>query len=219
MATMYEMIMDFPLFKGISRDHVSMLLERNHVVFESYEPCDTIYKVGETCRQIAFLVQGNVEVSRVSSDAETKISYTLSPGAVIGADSLFGWDTSFASEVKALTKTSILTFTKEEYLRVLSSDDIYLINALNYLSRGLQWARMAAIDFNGNSISDMLCRLVLSLTDRQSRDIKVIFKRELSVDDKEICAGLSREGLISLSDGTVSIPDVRALCEYISGSK
>lgn len=216
---MYEMIMDFPLFKGISRDHVSMLLERNHVVFKSYEPESTIFEVGETCRQIAFLVQGNVEVTRVSSDNGTKISFTLSPGAVIGADALFGWDTSFASEIKALTKTSLLTFTKEEYLRLLSSDDIYLINALNYLSRGLQWARMAAIDFNGNSLPDMLCRLVLSLTDRQSRDIKVTFRRALSASDKESCDALSREGLLSLDNNTVSIPDVRALCEYISSLK
>lgn len=138
MNSMYVTIMDLPLFKGISEAHVSAFLEKTHVDFVNYAKGDILYRRHDECRDMRYVITGSVCRSHCHISETCTINEVLHPGSVLGADRLFGMDTRYPSQAEALTDVSVMTFSKEQYLRLLASDEIYLINVLNFLSRRVQ---------------------------------------------------------------------------------
>ena len=205
---MYEMIMSLPLFKGISRDHVSALLEKTNIVFHRFSVGETVISPGEDCRNIGFVVRGTARVEFRSPDGDVTLGQSVGPGTVIGADSLYGWETSFPFSAVALTPMSILVFTKEEYLRLLHQDDIYLMNYLNYLSLRSQNSCSAIRDFESKGVLGLAARWVLSMTTQYSSDITLTLSgaaARLLESDRAAIAKAEAAGVVSLDGDTLSI--------------
>ena len=66
MSSMYETIMELPLFKGVSHDKISELIETTKFHFLKYGNGETIIESGETCTHLRFLVSGSI-VRRTAS--------------------------------------------------------------------------------------------------------------------------------------------------------
>lgn len=170
---MYELIMDFPLFKGISREQVSELVEKNCVLFESRKAGESIVKSGEVCSQIRFIVKGKARMTTCSPERKIAISQTIEKGAVVGADSLFGWNTCYVSDVYAITDLSSLVFNKEQYIKLLKLNDIYLLNYLNYLSLNVHMARYSVREYPSNTVSGLIGRWLLTATRQSGANIMI----------------------------------------------
>lgn len=217
MRSMYDMIMDLPLLKGIGRDQVSAMLEKTSIVFRPFAISETLAESGDKCSDIGFIVSGKVRQTYRSDDGKIEISQTLLPGSVIGADSLFGLETTYPVDIKALTEGSLLVFTKEEYMRLLRNDDIYLLNYLNYLSLRSQCSRIAIRRYEGRGVEGLIARWLLSMTDQYGRDIAM----RISVEDAAAVTGLTesdvldrfedleKQGIISTHGDTIRIIDRR----------
>lgn len=213
MVSMYDMIMDFPLFKGISRDHVSAMLEKTNVYFRRYGAGDNVCSAGDNSDRVGFLVRGEIMMSIRSIEVELRIVQTLGPGTVIGADTLFGWDTKMNADIVTLTACSIMYVSKEEYMSLLNDDPIYLMNYLNYLSLLAQQSRKAVRQHAGCGVTPVLSRWLLSHTNRRSREIKILAdvdtivatcgkSYEETMDELRL---LEDKGLIKLTPGSVEI--------------
>ena len=171
MQSMYEQIMDLVLFKGISREQVSELVEKNCVVFESFRAGGSIVTFGQEQTRVLFIVSGNARMTTVSADRRIAISQTISVGAVIGADALFGWEITATATIDALTDLSALVFDKEQYVRLLKSDDIYLLNYLNYLALNMHNARRSVRAFPADNVAGLLGRWLLTATHQNGTNI------------------------------------------------
>lgn len=224
MVSMYELIMDLPLFKGISREQVSMLLEKNRVVFERFRGDEIIVTPGEPCREIRFIVRGSIRSTMVSKEG-ISVSQTLTTGTVIGADGLYGINPEYVAEMRAVKPVSLLRFSKEEYFRLLSNDSIYLMNYLNYLARGLQMSRNAICNFSSQGVRGLIGAWLTSMTDTYGRDICIDYQEELfarvcGVSVSELQAqltALSKEGLIKVTSGRITDIHRRELIDSLSG--
>lgn len=173
MQSMYEQIMDLVLFKGISREQVSELVEKNCVVFESFRAGESIVTFGQEQTRVLFIVSGNARMTTVSADRRIAISQTISVGAVIGADALFGWEITATATIDALTDLSALVFDKEQYVRLLKSDDIYLLNYLNYLALNMHNARRSVRAFPADNVAGLLGRWLLTATHQNGSNVMV----------------------------------------------
>lgn len=214
MVSMYDMIMDFPLFKGIGRDHVSAMLEKTNVYFHRYGAGEKVYSRGELSKRIGFVVRGKIRVNWTDSGEVLSASETLGSGAVIGADSLFGLQTIMECDIVTITSCSIFYISKDEYMALLSDDSIYLMNYLNYLSLRAQQARRAILDNENSSVAGILGRWLRSMTSHRGEDI--MFRISI-YDLANLCGCTSEEcmaqiteleesELISFTDGVIRIP-------------
>ncbi len=213
MSTMYEMIMDLPLFKGVSKEHVSYFLEKTNVNFENFEPGMKIVVKGEEVRMVKFVLSGEVCVSHTLNDCNISVDEYCSYGRVLGADRLYGMATGYSCDVTARTRTSIMEFSKDQYVRLLNSDNIYLLNFFNFLSRRVQKPVEVMEEFTSGNIKSRLCVLLGVLTDPDS--IGVIINgtiadlaKYVSVDQKTMAEWINSaelEGLIEYSDGIMRI--------------
>lgn len=224
MATMYETIMDLPLFKGVSEEQISAFLEKTNVNFINYKAGDKIISKGDRCSHIKYLIKGET-LSRTSNTTDTlKISELKQPGSVFFPDRLFGMDTKFPAEVEAVGDVSILQFSKEQYMTLLQTDEIYLLNFLNYLSLHSQRPVDAIKNLTSGKFECRLAMWVITLTESSSTEITVESNQQdlseltnIPIEQiKTELSELSKLGLLSYSNDKITIKQRKMFMEYIT---
>jgi cyclic nucleotide-binding domain len=173
MTTMYEMIMDLPLFKGVGKDHVSLFLEKTNIGFRNYNGGEVLADVGEAVRMVRFVISGEINIIHRLEGAGVTVEERTGFGKVLGADRLFGLDTGYPYKAVAVTRTSIMEFSKEQYINLLHSDNIYMLNFFNYLSLRAQRPVDAMKRYCHGGIGSRVRQLVCVLTDPGAKGVVV----------------------------------------------
>lgn len=191
MSSMYNTIMDLPIFKGISRDQVSSFLEKTTVSFRTYSKGEIVFRPGDLCRDIRYLISGNLMITHSHFSGKVIVRESLAQGTVIGADRLFGLNTRMCARAECKGRVDIMWFSKEQFLQLLRSDDIYQINFLNYLSLRAQKAADLLNDFSSGSLLAYLGFWVSVFTERGSTGIEM----DVTPKNLSLLTGISVEEL------------------------
>lgn len=217
MASMYEKIMDLPLFKGIGKDHVSQFLERTHLEFCNYKRGELVASMGESVENVMFIMSGELSLLNRIGSSGIVIEERLFPVTVIGADRLFGLDKTYPCNIVSNDKTSVMRFGKSHYLRLLDSDPIYKLNFFNYLSLRAQRGKKISNQYWGGDIHSRISQLILMTIDPSTDSVVLrasdsALARYCNVSEELISQwkmNLGSHG-IALCDGVdISIPDIR----------
>lgn len=178
MADMYSIIMDLPLFKGISREQVSSFLEKTSIEFRNFNPSEIIIEQGNIIDNICFIISGEVTISWLNPTAGITLKYAIGKGSVLGANYLFGMHRNIPFGATAKTKVSALILTKSQYLALLESSQVYMLNYLNYLSLQIQRPQTAIVRSIPDSLHSLITDYLLTLTPRNAHDIAIAFNRD-----------------------------------------
>ena len=138
MDSMYKTLMALPLFSGVSYSKMSEVIGAIKFHFLKYLEGEQIVAAGEPCTHIKFIITGSTRLSIVNADGRFRVSQTLSAPEVIAPDFLFGRATNYPCTVTALEPTGIVQIAKQDYVKILNSDPIFLFNFLNILSMNAQ---------------------------------------------------------------------------------
>ncbi len=173
MSTMYEMIMDLPLFKGVSKDQVSLFLEKTHIGFKNYSVGEILAEMGEPVNMVRFVISGDISLIHPLDGVGITIEERSGFGKVLGADRLFGMATGYPYNAVAKTKTSIMEFSKAQYVNLLHSDRIYMLNFFNYLSLRAQRPIDSSVKYCHGDIMSRMCLLVSMMTEPAAEEIVI----------------------------------------------
>lgn len=173
MATMYEMIMDLPLFKGVGKDQVSYFLEKTNIGFRNYSPGEVLAKAGDEVQMVRFVISGEITLVHPLEGGEITIEERSGFGKVLGADRLFGLSTDYPYDAISVTRTSVMEFSKVQYVNLLHSDRIYMLNFFNYLSLRAQRPMDCMARYHHGDIRSRLCQLLCLMTDPGARGIVI----------------------------------------------
>lgn len=210
---MYEMLMDLPLFKGVGKDQISYFLEKTNIDFLNYPDSATVVDSGDPVKMIKFVISGRVRIIHPLDSASISVEEIAGFGRVLGAERLFGITTGYPYRVEALGKTSVMEFSKEQYVNLLHSDRIYILNFFNYLSLRAQRPVEAMMHYSHDDIRSRLCVLISMLTDPGSAGLAINATDEALAGycgktREEVSAwkGAAQEaGLITVSEGCIRI--------------
>ncbi len=168
---MYEILMSLPLLRGASHDKISEIAEKAKFHFLKYLPGEQIIRAGEPCTHIKFVISGAVRAVVANTDGRFRVAMTLSAPEVIAPDFLFGRHTIYPADVTATEAASILQISKNDYLRILNTDQVFLFNFLNGLSTNAQKAVDGVLALTNGSLEERIAFWVISLTQPRSTDI------------------------------------------------
>ncbi len=219
MATMYEIIMDLPLFKGVSKDHVSAFLEKTHLEFKNFHSGEQVVLNGEPTPEIGFVFTGRIRSVFLNDDGTLRIGETSGQGKVIGADVIYGIYRNPMYSMYALDNVSVMTFSKKQYVNLLYSDPIYMLNFFNYLSLRVQRPLVTLKRYGGGGILSHLAMWINMTTDQESSDIRIEFSRSVSdrfkadSAERSQLAELEDKGVLRVEEGCVHVADRGALLE------
>lgn len=210
---MYEMLMDLPLFKGVGKDQISYFLEKTNIDFLNYSDSATVVDCGDPVKMIKFVISGRVRIIHPLDSASMSVEEIAGFGRVLGAERLFGITTGYPYRVEALGKTSVMEFSKEQYVNLLHSDRIYILNFFNYLSLRAQRPVEAMMHYSHDDIRSRLCVLISMLTDPGSAGLAINATDEALAgycgktrEEVSSWKGAAQEaGLITVSEGCIRI--------------
>lgn len=201
MDSMFDILTDLPLFRGVTRERIAATVGMAKFHFLKYAPGETVAEAGEPCTHIKFVIDGSVSIAISNSDERFKITQTLDAPDVISPDFLFGSSTLYPGKVVALTQVSIVQITKQDYMKVLASDNIFMFNFLNYLSMNSQKCIDGILALTNGTIEERLAMWIVSLTQPTAKDITIVCKQR----DLYAMLGVQRSSYMAAIDHLVDM--------------
>lgn len=219
MDSIFDVLADIPLFRGVTHERIAQIVGTARFHFLKYSAGDTIMSAGEACTHVLFVIAGKVRVTISNTDDRFRISQTLAAPDVVSPDFLFGSSTVYPGTVVAEENVSIVRVSKSDYVKILSSDDIFLFNFLNYLSMNAQKSVEGVLSMTTGSIEERLAMWVVAMTQPTARDITIVCKQRdlysmLGVQRSSYMAAIERmeeKGIIVYRPGTIQVPDRKAI--------
>lgn len=182
MTSMYERIMELPLFKGVSKDQVSLFLEKTHVDFKNYGAGEILADVGEPVKMVRFVISGDILLVHPLEGIDVTVEERSGFGKVLGADRLFGIATGYPYRAIAKTRTSIMEFSKAQYVNLLHSDSIYMLNFFNYLSLRAQRPVDSLMEYCHGDVMNRISQLICVMTEPAAERVIIRGSRESLAD-------------------------------------
>lgn len=170
---MYELLMQLPVFQGISTDQLTEIIEKIPFSFAQYEPGQVIQRQGDECTDMTFILSGTVRTLTPTFGHKLMISQEFQGPYTMPFYNLYGATTRLHDTLEAVTRVGVMQLDKSNFLKVLQQNPILLINVMNMLCTNAQ-KQHKAMDFSGEN--DPVLRLaswMLAFTERRAENIVV----------------------------------------------
>lgn len=174
MASMYEKIMELPLFKGIGEEQLNQMLEKTSIEFLKFADGELIKEAGSPVRSLDFILKGEVRNTYKLLNYEIEVDEIITDGGVIGATQQYGLDTSSFTTSRAKGDVSLMRIDKAQYMNILQSDKIYLLNYMNYLSAAAQNSLIMMLDQGEPGIRRSLENLTGAIASRGAGSVVLV---------------------------------------------
>ncbi len=220
---MYTKLLQLPLFQGASCEQISQLIEKLPFHFIKYTDGQSIIVSGEASAHLKFVVSGKAKVIYTNRATGVQLSQEVLAPCVVGPDFLFGREPAYPFDVFAFGECGIMQLSKADYMKVVSSDQVFLFNILNYLSRNAQKPKLSLLHLPQGTVAERIAFMVSMLTGKDSSHISLSFKQKdlcvlLGVRRASLVDAMSRlqdNGIITYTNSEIKVIDRDALVSLI----
>ena len=171
--SIYEKILNLPLFKGLSTVAIERFVTKTPISFYKCSVGESIVKRGSRCDSIKFILSGTAKVERIVFNGQLKVTESIGENSMIGAERLYGIETNFDESIKVIENCSLMEFSKKHFLNLLKEDNFILINYLNYLSKEVQKPIISFKDYNIKSPVERLKLIIELFTRKKASEISI----------------------------------------------
>lgn len=150
MSTLQKLSL-LPILSGVSQETLAATVGKYRFEFRKYLPKQVIVEQGTPCREVIFILSGRARSLMTLTDGYD-IERTLGEYSVLYPEYLFGRSTDYPASVTALTAVSAVAIAKADFLDMVTSDHVYMLNYLNMLSRKAQLPLEVAASLAASSL-------------------------------------------------------------------
>lgn len=220
--TMYDKLLQLPLFQGLCKTDFTNILEKVKLHFQKYTPGSYLIKQNEPCNHLVFILSGQIQSESTDEVHGYTIQEELESPTIIEPYSLFGMMTTYTASYQALTEVHTVMIDKKYVLTQLNNYTIFQLNLLNILSNRAQMAYQKLWNSHiGSTIDKITNFLQLRCTSPAGQKTLFIKMEDLAelIDDTRINVSkvlneLQQQELIELSRKKIIIPDLNRLVAY-----
>jgi CRP/FNR family transcriptional regulator, dissimilatory nitrate respiration regulator len=167
----YNQLSDAPLFKGVSTADVESILSAVPFRIRKFKMGALISQSGEPVNSLMIVTSGAVKGEMVDDAGRLiKIEDIPAPGALATAF-IFGNRNRFPVNVIAMSDGEIISIEKPDFLKLLMSNDIILVNFLNMISNRSQFLSEKIKFLNFKTIKGKLAQFILQRADNGKSSI------------------------------------------------
>ncbi|MDE6582462.1 MAG: Crp/Fnr family transcriptional regulator [Duncaniella sp.] len=194
--TMFETLMNLPLFNGVSYNRLSEIVGNTRLSFLKYLQGETLIYPDDPCNSLKFIISGKVKMTVSTHDERFSVTSTLDAPSVLMPEYLFGRSTVYPCRVVAAETVSVMQISKSDFTRLLSTDEVFMFNYLNHISSSAQKSVEGVLALTSGSLEERIAFWIIALTQRDSKDIV------LSCRQRDFCAvfGVPRSSLVAALD-------------------
>ncbi|MCG8338734.1 MAG: Crp/Fnr family transcriptional regulator [Proteobacteria bacterium] len=224
MDKILETLSKTPLFQGLDKAHLDKLAAIT--IPKEFSKGSMVFFEGDEGNGFYTVCSGRVKVFKNSSEGKEKILHIIEPGQPFGEVAVFSGK-SFPANAEALMQTSLLFFSRQEFIRVISDNPSLSLNMMALLTQRLKQFADQIENLSLKEVPARLAHYLLYLTEEQqsSENIRLtITKGQLASMLGTIPETLSRilakmqtQKLIEVNGKQIVISNLEEL-EYLAES-
>lgn len=220
MGTMFETLLQLPLFQGLAQEDFTTILEKVKLHFTKHKAGETIIQAGTSCRQLTFILKGRVSIQTHAPEGSYSVIEEGEAPLLIEPQSLFGMTTSYVSTYTALTdETDSISISKSFMMDELFKYAIFRLNFMNIISNRAQTLNNRLWLHAGDSTEEHLLQFIQTHIERPVGPKQFCIKMEelariintSRINVSKILNEMQEDGLLELYRGKIVIPQVEKL--------
>ena len=221
--TMYDKLLQLPLFQGLCEADITDILEKVKLNFSKHNGRNIIVEQGAPCNKLCFVLDGRVEAKYTDQQNSYCIQEFFDAPYVLEPYSMFGMHTYYSATYMTNGDSNTMSIDKQYILGQLNNYEIFNLNFLNILSNRAQTVYYKLWNTHiGNTEEKIVNFISLRCTSPTGEKIVTIKMEILAdlIDDTRINVSralnkFNELGLIKLSRKIITIPHLENLSEYI----
>lgn len=160
MATLqiYEKLLLFPLFQGMSRDDLEQVAGHTRFGFSKIKAGSTVVTEGDDCRQLYFMINGSLRVETIADDRGYTVEEQLEAPVILQPEVVFGYTQRYTHTYIAQTDANFITVGKDEVLRLSEDFLVFRLNLLNMFATQTQKTSRLLWQHVPDSLEDRIVR-------------------------------------------------------------
>lgn len=220
--TMYDNLLQLPLFQGLSKDDLTTIIEKVKFHFVTYREEQTIAQQGDSCQQLTFVLGGEIMAYTTNETHGYTLSETIGAPHIIEPHSLFGMRPHFSATYRAKADAQILSIDKAYIFSELDKYKIFHLNYFNLLSNRNQVLQQRIWDGHINgSVENKFINFVQCRCQRPygEKTLKITMEElatlidETRINVSRVLNEWQKQGLLQLKRKEIYIPALECLAE------
>lgn len=219
MDTMFETLLQLPLFQGLAQEDLTCILGKVKLHFTKHKAGEVILKADTPCDGLIFVLKGEVAFTTSSANASYSFTEYFQAPYLVEPQSMFGMNTAYASTYVAHSEVHTVSISKAFVLNELFKYEIFRLNYMNIISNRAQNLNNRLWEETADSLEKRISSFVLTHVERPAGEkILKIKMEELAQVVNDTRMGVSKAlnsmqetGLLELHRGEIIIPDAGKL--------
>lgn len=215
----YEKLLLFPLFQGMSRDDLEQVAGHTRLGFSKINAGTTVVADGDDCQQLFFMINGTLRVETMSDDRGYTVVEQLEAPVILQSEVIFGYTQRYTHTYIAQTDANFIAIGKDEVLRLSEDFLVFRLNLLNLFATQTQKTARMLWQHVPDSLENRIVRFFAQhcLYPAGPKVFHILMNRlanELNdsrLDISRALNALQHEGKIVLRRGRVEIPQMERL--------
>ena len=215
----YEKLLLFPLFQGMSRDDLEQVAGHTRLGFSKINAGTTVVADGDDCQQLFFMINGTLRVETMSGDRGYTVVEQLEAPVILQPEVIFGYTQRYTHTYIAQTDANFIAIGKDEVLRLSEDFLVFRLNLLNLFATQTQKTVRMLWQHVPDSLENRIVRFFAQhcLYPAGPKVFHILMNRlanELNdsrLDISRALNALQHEGKIVLRRGRVEIPQMERL--------
>ena len=215
----YDRLLQFPLFQGMSRDDLEIVAGHTRFGFLKVPAGRQIIHAGDPCTHLYFLINGTLKIETFSVDRRYSVTEQMSSPYILQQESIFGYYQRYTHDFYALTDANFLTLDKEEVVRLSEDFLVFRLNLMNHLATQTQKLIQSQWRRNPLSLRERIVRFLFqhTLYPAGPKTFHILMERlaeEVNDSRLNVSRTLNRmqeTGVLELHRGRIEIPQLERL--------
>lgn len=136
---MFEVLKMSPLFRGLSVDEINLLINNCAHQIKQFSGQEVLAYSGEKVEKAMIILEGKLHGEMIDYAGNSLKIEEMEPPQMVASAFLYGSQSLFPVNLSALTEGKLLVIFKNDFTRMLSSDQRVLNNYLNIISGKAQF--------------------------------------------------------------------------------
>lgn len=222
MDTMFDTLLQLPLFQGLAHEDFTNILEKVKLHFTKHKPGETIAAEGNSCNRLVFILKGSVSATLPATDHSYLFTEHYSAPCLLEPYSLFGMHTTFAATYIATEETHTIDIGKRFLLDELLKYEIFRLNYLNIICNRAQYLHRRLRTPQDGDVEQRIIRFITGLSERPAGEKSLKIKmeelaricNETRMNVSKALNSLQNKGLVELHRGEIVVPRLELLIKH-----
>ena len=210
----YEKLLQFPLFQGMSRDDLELVAGHTRFGFTKVSQGKTVVSEGDVCTQLFFLINGTLRVETSADDRGYLVVERMTAPYILQPESVFGYNQRYTHTYVVEDTANFITIDKDEVLRLTEDFLVFRLNLLNLYATQTQKLSRQVWRYSPQSLDDRIIRFFAQrcVYPAGPKWFYILMNRlalELNDSRLNVSRALNRlqtKGLLTLHRGRIEIP-------------